>query len=45
MRGDKVPDEQENAHDDVFGDRDNIGSRNLEDLDTVLDGSVEINVI
>lgn len=45
MGGDEVPDEEEDAHDDVLGDRDNVRPRDLENLDTVLDGSVEVDVV
>ena len=43
--GDKVADEEEDGHHDVLGDRDNVGARDLEDLDTVLDGRVEVDVV
>ena len=43
--GNKVPDEQEDAHDDVLGDGHDIRARNLEHLDALLDGRVEVDVV
>ena len=43
--GHKVADEQEHAHDDVLGDRSHVRAGDLEDLDTFLDGSIEIDVV
>ena len=43
--GGEVPDEEEDAHDDVLGDRDDVRARDLEDLDTLLNGSIEIDVV
>lgn len=41
----KVPDEQEDRHHNVLSDRDDIGARDLQDLDTVLHSGVEVNVV
>lgn len=43
--GHKVANEQEDAHDDVLSDGDDVRSRDLEDLDLFLDGSVEVDVV
>jgi hypothetical protein len=43
--GYEVPDEQEDAHDDVLRDGDDVGAGHLEDLDPVLDSSVQVNVV
>ena len=45
MCRDEVADEEEDAHDDVLGHRDDIRARDLEDLDTLLDGSIEVDVV
>jgi len=45
MGRDKVADEQKDAHDNMFGDGDNVGSGNLENLDPLVDSGIEINVI
>ena len=45
VSGDKVADEEEDGHHDVLSDRDDVGARDLEDLDTALDGSVEVDVV
>jgi hypothetical protein len=44
---DKVADEDENGHDDVLGDGDDVGARNLSDCDASIGlvGSVEIDVV
>ena len=41
----KVADKEQDAHDDMLGDRDDVRARDLEDLDAVLDGSVEVDVV
>ena len=41
----KVPDEEEDGHDDVLSDRDDVGAGDFQNLDAVLDSGVEINVI
>lgn len=43
--GHKVPDEEEDAHDDVLSDRHDVRARYLEHLDPVLDRSVEVDVV
>ena len=43
--GDKVADEEEDAHDDVLCDRGDVRAGHLEDLDPAVDGSVEIDVV
>ena len=45
MRRDKVADEQEDAHDDVLGDRDDVGASDLEHLDALLRRGVEVNMV
>lgn len=45
VSGAEVPDEQEDAHDNVLSNGDNIRARDLEDLETVLDGGVEVDVV
>ena len=45
MCRDKVPDEQEDAHDDVLGDRDDVGAGYLENLDTFLHCCVEVDMV
>ena len=45
VSGDKVPDEQEDAHDDVLRDRDDVRARDLEHLDAALDGRVQVDVV
>ena len=47
MCGDKVADECKNGHDNVLGDGDHIGSRNLGNSDTTIGlvGRIEIDVI
>ena len=42
---DKVADEEEDAHDDVLSNGDDIGTGNLQDLNAVVDGSVEVDVV
>lgn len=42
---DEVPDQNEDSHDDMLGDRDDIGSGDLGDGDVLLVGSVKIDVI
>jgi hypothetical protein len=41
----KVPDEQEDRHHNVLSDRDDIGTRDLQNLDTALHSSVEVDVV
>ena len=41
----EVPDEQEYAHDNVLRDRDDVRAGDFEDLDTLLDGGVEVDVV
>lgn len=43
--GDEVADEQEDAHDNVLGDRDDVRAGDLEDLNFALDGGVEVDVV
>ena len=43
--GHKVADEQEHAHDDVLSNRGYVGAGDFEDFDTLLDGSIEIDVV
>lgn len=43
--GDEVADEEEDAHDDVLCDGDDVGARDLEDLEALLGGCVEIDVV
>ena len=43
--GHEVAHEQEHAHDDVLGDRGHVRAGDLEDLDALLDSSVEIDVV
>lgn len=45
MGGDEVPNQNEDGHDDMLGDRDDVGSGDLGDGDVLLVGSVKINVI
>lgn len=45
MSGDKVANEKENAHNDMFGYRDDVRPRNFQYLDTMVDSSVEVDVI
>lgn len=47
MGGDKVADEDEDGHDDVLGNRNNVGPRDLGDGDAAvgLVGSVEVDVV
>ncbi len=45
MRRDEVPDEQENAHDDVLSDRDDVGARDLEHFDTLLHSRIQVDVV
>ena len=45
MCGDEVADEQKDAHDDVLGDGHDIRARNLEHLNALLDGRVEVDVV
>ena len=41
----KVPDEEEDAHDDMLGNRGNIGAGDLKDLDLVINSGVEVDVV
>lgn len=41
----EIPNEQEDAHDNVFRDGDNVGSRYFQDLNSMFNGSVQVNVI
>ena len=43
--GNEVADEEKDAHDDVLRDGDDVGARDLEDLDALLDGSVQVDVV
>ena len=43
--GDKVADEQKDAHDDVLGNGDDVRAGDLENLDALLDGRVQIDVV
>lgn len=47
VRGHKVADEEQDRHDDVLGDRDDVGASDLGDGDTAvgLVGGVEIDVV
>lgn len=45
MGGDEVADEDEHGHDDVLGNRDDIGAGDLSDSDLALVGSVEVDVV
>lgn len=45
MCGDEVANEQEHAHDDMLSDRDDVGSRDLQNLNLLVDGSVEVDVV
>ena len=41
----KVPDEEEDGHDDVLGDRDDIRAGDFQNLDVVVDSSIEVDVV
>jgi len=41
----KVSDEEENRHDNVLCDGDNVRTRDLENLDASLDAGIEVNVV
>ena len=43
--GGEVPDEEEDAHDDVLRDRDDVGASDLEHLDAFLRRGVEVNMV
>lgn len=45
VSGNEVPDQQQHVHDDMFSDRGNIGSGDLEDLDLSFDGGLEVDVV
>ena len=45
MRRDEVADEQEDAHDDVLGDRDDVRASDLEHLDALLRRGIEVNMV
>ena len=45
MGGDKVPDEEQDVHDDVFCDRDDVRASDLENLKALRGGGVEVDVI
>ena len=45
VRRDEVTDEREDGHDDVLGDRDDVGARDLGDGDLALVGRVEVDVV
>lgn len=45
MCGHEITDKEEDAHDDVLSNGHNIGSRNLEDLDLVVDSRVEVDMV
>ena len=42
---DEVADEEQDAHDNVLRHGDDVGARDLENLDALLDGSVQVNVV
>ena len=43
--GDEVADKQEDAHDDVLSNGDDVGAGDLEDLDATGSSSVEVDVV
>ena len=43
--GNKVPDEEENGHEDMLGDGDDVRARDFQHLHALLDGGVEVNVV
>ena len=43
--GDEVPDEQKDAHHDVLGDGDDVGTGDLHDLQALLGSHVEVNMV
>lgn len=45
MRGHEVAHEEEDVHDDVLRDGDDVGACNLQDLDVPLDGGIEVDVV
>ena len=45
MGRNKVPDEEEDGHDDVLSNGNDIGARDFQNLDVVLDSGVEVNVV
>lgn len=45
VSGNEVADEQEDAHDDMLGDGHDVRARDLEHLDTPLDGRIEVDVV
>ena len=45
MRRHEVPNEQEDRHDDMLGDRDHVRAGYFQDLDTLLDSRVEVDVV
>jgi len=45
VRRHKVPHKQEDAHDDVLGNGDDVGSRDLENLDSVVNSGIEVDVV
>ena len=45
VRGQEVADEQEDVHDDVLRDGDDVRASHLEDLNVALDGGVEVDVV
>lgn len=45
MGGNKVPDEEEDGHDDVLSNGDDIRAGDFQHLDALLDGSVEVDVV
>lgn len=45
VSGNKVPDKEEDGHDDVLSNGDDIRARDFQHLDALLDGSVEVDVV
>ena len=45
MGRNKVPDEEEDGHDDVLSNGDDIGASDFQNLDAVLDSGVKVNVV
>ena len=45
MGRNKVPDEEEDGHDDVLSNGNDIGAGDFQNLDAVLDNGVEVNVV
>lgn len=45
VSGRVVPDEKEDAHDDMLSDGHDVRARHLEHLNTMLDGGIEVDVV